>query len=40
MGIKIIGTNKRATFDYSLKETFEAGILLQGSVPGSLKVKT
>lgn len=31
MGIKIIGTNKRATFDYSLKETFEAGILLQGT---------
>jgi SsrA-binding protein len=31
MGIKIIGTNKRAHFDYSLKETFEAGIVLQGT---------
>ena len=31
MGIKIIGTNKRAGFDYSLKETFEAGISLQGT---------
>ena len=31
MGIKIIGTNKRAGFDYSLKETFEAGIMLQGT---------
>ncbi len=31
MGIKIIGTNKRAGFDYSLKEFFEAGIVLQGT---------
>ena len=31
MGIKIIGTNKRAGFDYSLKETFEAGMVLQGT---------
>lgn len=31
MGIKIIGNNKRATFDYSLKETFEAGIALKGT---------
>ena len=31
MGIKIIGTNKRASFDYSLKEFFEAGIVLQGT---------
>lgn len=31
MGIKIIGTNKRARFDFSLKETFEAGISLQGT---------
>lgn len=31
MSIKIIGTNKRAGFDYSLKETFEAGIMLQGT---------
>ncbi len=31
MGIKIIGTNKRAHFDYSLQESFEAGIALQGT---------
>lgn len=31
MGIKIIGTNKRASFDYTLKEKFEAGIVLQGT---------
>jgi SsrA-binding protein len=31
MGIKIIGSNKRAGFDYSLKETFEAGLVLQGT---------
>lgn len=31
MGIKIIGTNKRAGFDYSLKEFFEAGLVLQGT---------
>ena len=31
MGIKIIGSNKRASFDFSLKETFEAGIALQGT---------
>lgn len=31
MGIKIIGTNKRASFDFSLKEKFEAGIALQGT---------
>ncbi|AUN97284.1 SsrA-binding protein SmpB [Bacteriovorax stolpii] len=29
--MKIIGTNKRAGFDYSLKEFFEAGIVLQGT---------
>ncbi|MGZ3788924.1 MAG: SsrA-binding protein SmpB [Bacteriovorax sp.] len=31
MGIKIIGTNKRASFDFILKEKFEAGIVLQGT---------
>lgn len=31
MSIKIIGTNKRASFDFTLKETFEAGIMLQGT---------
>lgn len=31
MGIKIIGTNKRASFDYILMDKFEAGILLLGT---------
>lgn len=31
MGIKIIGTNKRAGFDFSLQEKFEAGMVLQGT---------
>ncbi|MBC7713375.1 MAG: SsrA-binding protein SmpB [Rhizobacter sp.] len=31
MGMKIIGTNKRASFDFLLKEKFEAGIALQGT---------
>ncbi len=31
MGIKIIGTNKRAGFDFILKEKFEAGMVLQGT---------
>lgn len=31
MGIKIIGTNKRASFDYILQDKFEAGIMLQGT---------
>jgi SsrA-binding protein len=31
MGIKIIGTNKRASFDYTLQDRFEAGIVLQGT---------
>lgn len=31
MGIKIIGTNKRASFDYTLMDKFEAGIVLQGT---------
>lgn len=31
MGMKIIGTNKRAGFDFSLKEFFEAGMVLQGT---------
>lgn len=28
---KIIGTNKRAGFEFSLKETFEAGMVLKGT---------
>ncbi len=31
MGIKIIAKNKRATFDYAFEETFEAGLVLQGT---------
>lgn len=31
MGIKIIGTNKRASFDFLLKEKYEAGLVLQGT---------
>lgn len=31
MGIKIIGTNKRAGFDFELRDKFEAGIVLQGT---------
>ena len=31
MGIKIIGTNKRASFDYILKDKFEAGVQLKGT---------
>lgn len=31
MGMKIIGTNKRASFDFTLKEKFEAGLVLQGT---------
>ena len=30
-GIKIIAKNKRATFDYILVETFEAGLVLTGT---------
>jgi SsrA-binding protein len=30
-GIKIIAKNKRATFDYILLETFEAGLVLTGT---------
>lgn len=29
--MKIIGTNKRAGFDFTLKEKFEAGVVLQGT---------
>lgn len=31
MGIKIIGSNKRASFDYTLMDKFEAGIQLLGT---------
>ena len=37
MGIKIISKNKRARYDYFLEETFEAGIMLQGTEVKSLR---
>lgn len=37
MGIKIIAKNKRASYDYELKEKFEAGICLQGTEVKSLR---
>lgn len=37
MGIKIIAKNKRASYDYFLKEKFEAGIVLQGTEVKSLR---
>lgn len=37
MGIKILAKNKRASFDYHFKETFEAGIQLQGTEVKSLR---
>lgn len=37
MGIKIIAKNKRATYDYSFDETFEAGMVLQGTEVKSLR---
>ena len=36
-GIKIIAKNKRASYDYALTETFEAGIMLQGTEVKSLR---
>jgi SsrA-binding protein len=37
MGIKIIAKNKRASYDYSLLEKFEAGLVLQGTEVKSLR---
>ncbi len=37
MGIKIISKNKRATYDYFLEETFEAGLVLQGTEVKTLR---
>jgi SsrA-binding protein len=34
----IIATNRRASFDYSLERTFQAGIVLQGSEIKSLRL--
>lgn len=37
MGIKIIANNKKARFDYTVVETFEAGLSLMGSEVKSLR---
>jgi SsrA-binding protein len=36
-GIKIIAKNKRATFDYHILETFEAGLVLTGTEIKSIR---
>jgi len=36
-GLKIIALNRKASFDYFFKETFEAGIVLKGSEVKSLR---
>lgn len=36
-GIKIITKNKRASYDFFLEETFEAGLVLQGTEVKSLR---
>ena len=38
MGIKIIAKNKRASFDYFIKEKIEAGLVLQGTEVKSLRL--
>ena len=37
MGIKLIASNRRARFDYEVRETFEAGLVLLGSEVKSLR---
>ncbi|MCJ7694296.1 MAG: SsrA-binding protein SmpB [Anaerolineaceae bacterium] len=37
MDIKVISTNRKAKFEYSILETFEAGIVLQGSEIKSIR---
>lgn len=37
MSIKIIAKNKRASYDYALEESFEAGMVLQGTEVKSLR---
>jgi SsrA-binding protein len=36
-GIKLIAKNKRATYDYFVEETYEAGLVLQGTEVKSLR---
>ncbi len=38
MGIKIIASNKKAYHDYFIEETFEAGLVLQGTEVKSLRL--
>jgi len=38
MGIKIIAKNKRASYDYSLEEKYEAGMVLVGTEVKSLRL--
>ena len=38
MGIKIITRNRRASYDFALKEKFEAGLMLQGTEVKSLRL--
>ncbi|SDN74755.1 SsrA-binding protein [Desulfonauticus submarinus] len=38
LGMKIIGVNKRAKREYEILETFEAGLVLQGSEVKSLRL--
>jgi len=37
MDIKVISTNRKAKFEYSILETFEAGLVLQGSEIKSIR---
>lgn len=37
MGIKVIATNKKAYHDYFIEETYEAGIVLQGTEVKSIR---
>ena len=37
MGVRLIASNRRARFDYEVRETFEAGLVLLGSEVKSLR---
>ena len=37
-GIKVIALNKKARFEYSIEETFEAGIVLSGTEVKSVRL--
>lgn len=36
-GVKVVAVNRRARFDYSVEESFEAGIVLEGTEVKSVK---